>query len=499
MLEILSASEMKKVDNCSINQYKIPALALMETAAGYVYKSIRDRHNIAEKIVAVVGTGNNGADGVASIRMLKAEGYNNVAVVVASKDTKPTAEWNVQFEIAKRLDIPFYYYSDIKKDNVFSDYDVIVDGIFGIGLTRVVDGIFYDIIDKINSSKKVVYAVDIPSGIDGNTGNIMGIAVKANYTITFGNYKIGQLLYPGANYAGEISVHKIGFPIAAYKNIDIIYSYEKGDLKEVFPKRKDHSNKGTYGKLLVIAGNEQIYGALYMAVKAAINIGTGLIKVVTTQENKELLCSQIPEVMISTYNNDNYISVVEKELNWCSTILIGPGMGVKDRTDSLLRSCLKTGKNVVIDADGINTLAKIKDKEKLLHENVLITPHLLEMSRLINVPVAEIGQNLVEVCRRTAKKYNINIILKDSRSCSCNTLGETYINITGNNGMAKGGSGDVLSGIAAGLIATGTKIEAAGAIAAFVHGLCGDMARDKKGAYAMLPTDIIKCIENIKL
>lgn len=497
MLEILSAVEMKKVDDCSINQYKIPALALMETAARYVYKAIRKRHKVTEKIVAVAGTGNNGADGIAAIRMLKAEGYNNVAVIVASKDTKHTAEWDTQFEIAKKLDIPFYYYSDLENENVFSEYAVIVDGIFGIGLTRPVTGIFYNIINQINNSKKVVYAVDIPSGIDGNTGNVMGIAVKASYTITFGNYKIGQLLYPGADYAGEISVHRIGFPTAAYKNSDIIYSYEKSDLKEVFPKRVDHSNKGTYGKLLVVAGNEQIYGALYMAVKAAQSIGTGLIRVITTQENKELLCSQLPEVMISTYNNDNYISIVKEGLNWCNTILIGPGMGVGDRTEALLRSCLETGKNIVIDADGINTLAKIKDWGKLLHSNVLITPHLLEMSRLISVPVAEIGQNLVEVCRKTSKKNNINIILKDSRSCSCNTLGKTYINITGNNGMAKGGSGDVLSGIVAGLIATGTKIEAAGAIAAFIHGLCGDIARDKKGVYAMIPTDIIKCLENI--
>ena len=497
MLEILSASEMQKVDNCSINEYKIPSLALMETAARYVYEKIKSRHKVNEKIVAVVGTGNNGADGVAVARMLKSYGYNNVDIIIVSKETKHTNEWNIQFEAANQLKIPSYYYCDFDDKNIFINYDVIIDAIFGIGLARQVSGIFFDVINQINNSKKMVYSVDIPSGIDGNTGKVMNVAVKADYTITFGNYKIGQILYPGADYAGSITVCPIGFPKAAYRDRDIIYSYEISDINDVFPKRKDHSNKGTYGKLLVIAGNEQIYGALYMAVKAALSMGTGLIKVITAKENKDLLCSRIPEVMINTYDDENYIKVIEEGLKWCDCILIGPGMGISDRTKAVLKSCLKTGKKIVVDADGINSLAKMDEKEELFHNNILITPHLLEMSRLINMSVEDISKDLVGICRQTAKKYNINIILKDSRSVSCNTSGKTYINMTGNNGMAKGGSGDVLSGIVAGLIATGTKIEDAGAIAAFIHGMCGDMAKKEKGVYAMLPTDIISCIKNI--
>lgn len=499
MLEILTADEMKKVDNCSVNDFKIPSLALMETAARCVYTAIKKKHGINEKIVVVAGMGNNGADGIAAARMLKADGYREVSVITTeSREKKHTKEWEIQSEAAKRMGIPIKSYDSGCEENIFAAYDVIVDGIFGIGLTREVTGTYYEIISKINSSGKTVYAVDIPSGIDGNTGRVMSIAVKADCTVTFENYKVGHILYPGVEYAGNIQVRHIGFPRAAYKGRDIIMSYEKSDLGEIFPKRTAHSNKGTYGKLLLIAGNEQTYGALYMSAKAAFTMGTGLVKVITTIENKDLINSSIPEVMVNTYNDDDYMSVVKEGLEWCSAILIGPGMGVSKRTENILKMCLETKKSIVIDADGINALSKMEDNKRLLHEKVIITPHLVEMSRFINKPVSAISGDLPGICRKTADEYNINIILKDSRSCCCNTNGETYINITGNSGMAKGGSGDVLAGIVSGLLATGNDVKKAGAQASFIHGICGDIAKSKKGEYSMLPTDIIKAMEELQ-
>ena len=495
MIKILTAKEMKEVDNYSINELKIPALALMESAARSVALEIKKDRCISDKIVAVCGIGNNGADGVAVIRLLKSMGYENTDIIIIGDISKGTEEFKIQTDIAGRLDISISNYTEDIQDVNLSAYDVIVDGLFGIGLSREVTGVYYEVIKNINNSTAKKYAVDIPSGIDGNNGNILGIAVKADYTITFGSYKAGLVLYPGAEYAGEVKIYDIGFPDKAYENRKIIYSYTEEDLYESLPVRKPHSNKGSYGKLVIIAGNEDMYGACYMCSRASFALGTGLIKILTTKENKYLLNEKLPEAIVVTYDDDNYSEIIKKELTWCDTILVGPGIGATKRSENIVKLCLKEKKNTIIDADGINVISGSDTLKEMLHDKVVLTPHLGEMSRLINMSISDISKDMIKVCKKWADALGVSIVMKDSHTIICNTRDEIFINLTGNSGMAKAGSGDVLAGIMAGLVSTGVEINKAAAVAPFIHGISGNIAKRKQGEYAMLPTDIISAME----
>lgn len=497
MKKILSARDMKKVDEYSINIIGIPSLALMETASRYVAKYIEKRHDTDAKIVAVCGVGNNGADGVAAVRTLFSRGYKQLEVIVVGDIKKATREFKVQLEVIKKLEIKCITDEKDIQQQKFDSYDVIVDGLFGIGLSREVTGIFSEVISKINSSKCKKYAIDIPSGIDGNTGRVLGNAIKADYTITFGSLKLGQVLYPGADYAGEIEVFDIGFPKEAYSNADIIYTLENSDLTKLFPKRKDYSNKGTYGKLLIIAGNEDMYGAAYMSAMASFYMGVGLIKILTTENNKPIINEKLPEAIVVAIDDSNVRDILNTEISWCDTMLIGPGMGVSKRTEEILGICLDAGKKTIIDADGINALSASEALKGKLHNQVIITPHLGEMSRFIKKSIKEIADNMVESCRMASKKYGISVVMKDTRSIITNALLETYINMNGNSGMAKAGSGDVLAGIISGITATGVEINNAACVGAYIHGLAGSLAREEYGEYSMMPTDMIKSLKRV--
>lgn len=497
MLKILTAKEMKQVDNYSINELKIPSVALMETAARSVALEVKKDRCINDKITAVCGVGNNGADAVAVIRILKTMGYENASIIVIGNLSNATDEFKLQTDIAKRLDIQISNFSEDIQDVDFDAYDVIVDGLFGIGLTREVTGVYYDVIKKINNASAKKYAVDIPSGIDGNNGNVLGVALKADYTITFGSCKAGLVLYPGAEYAGELKIVDIGFPKKAYENRKIIYSYTEDDLYDALPIRNPHSNKGTYGKLIIIAGNEEMYGACYLCSRAAFSLGAGLVKILTTKENKALINDKLPEAIVVTYDDKNYSEIIKKELVWCDTILVGPSIGNTKRSENIVRLCLKENKNTIIDADGINVLSNSDILKETLHDKVVLTPHLGEMSRLIDMPISEISKDMVRVCQTNAKALGVSIVMKDSHTVICNTRDEVFINLTGNSGMAKAGSGDVLAGIMAGLAATGMEINRVASVAPFIHSIAGNMAKIKHGEYAMLPTDIIGVVENL--
>jgi NAD(P)H-hydrate epimerase len=364
--------------------------------------------------------------------------------------------------------------------------DVLVDAIFGIGLNKPIEGVYKEIIQSMNQSGKYVFSVDCPSGVDCTSGKILGIAVNANETITFGVNKLGMVLYPGANCAGEISVADIGFPHESVANISgPAYIYESEDIGRV-PARPDYSNKGTFGKVLVVAGSETMSGACYLAAKAAYVMGAGLVKVVTSCENRNVILSSLPEVLFSTYDD------LAQGMDWASVIVAGPGLGRSERTKSIIGQVLKeTEKSVIIDGDG---LYYARDYD--CHPNVILTPHLKEMTYLNKATVSQIQEDLLESAIEQANERNCVIALKDARTIVTNGR-QVYVNVTGNNGMATGGCGDVLAGTVAGLLAQKMKPFEAAKLGVFVHGMAGDCMIKDKGKYGLLASDLLEGLVKI--
>ncbi|MDF2611256.1 MAG: hypothetical protein K0R92_2730 [Lachnospiraceae bacterium] len=508
----VDAERAKKIDDYTIEVTKVPAMELMERAAKEVVAVMKKRINKQDRILSVCGPGNNGGDGIAAGRILYLQGYH-VAILFIGEEDKASEQSKAQLEIARNLGIPIENY------NKLHEYNIIIDAIFGVGLTRAVTGVYEMIIRQINENDNLVFAVDIPSGISADYADVMNVAVKANYTITFGHVKQGILFYPGAEYAGEISVADIGFPESATKHAkpDAFY-YEPEDLRRL-PARKNYSNKGTYGKVLVIAGSKGMSGAAYLSAKAAYRSGAGLVKVLTASANRVILQTSLPEALYEPYDN---IELVPQErnrklmenLSWASVIVIGPGLGLSQTAQELLEMVINKAKvPVIIDADGITLLSKILDNRnmvlesqttetrlkflaELLQEQTVLTPHLKELSRLLGISVSEISNKLIDTARQCSYNNNLVYAIKDARTIVSQNQ-DRYVNVSGNNGMATGGSGDVLTGIIAALIAQGLLPFDATCLAVYIHGLAGDIAAKENGAYSMMASDIINSIEKV--
>ena len=479
MKNIVTGTDMKKVDSYTINTIGIPSLVLMERAALSVAEIVCKNQLKDKKILVVAGVGNNGADGVAICRILHLKGYNTELYILGDI-SKASTEFKQQLSIAHNIGI-----------NIVGDYndaDVIIDSIFGVGLSRNVEGVYKDVILKINKGRNFVYSVDIPSGVSADTGKICGVAVKANCTVTFGSYKIGTVLYPGAEYCGQVVVADIGFPQEAYEQIE-------EQVKTATLEDFNYSNKGTYGKILIIAGSKDISGAAVLCAEAAFRVGAGLVRVFTAEQNRQIIQRLLPEAMVNTYDVHHFnMKSLEACLKWCDVVAIGPGIGTGVIQKNMIEKVLEYNLPTVIDADGINNISEDERLKKKLHKNVVITPHLGEMSRFLNIPVEEIASNLIKYGREVNYKYNINCILKDARTV-ITTEQETFVNLSGNSGMATAGSGDVLTGIVAALIGIGVEFNNATVLAPYIHGLAGDKAMEYVSKTSMMATDIIEGIK----
>lgn len=490
MQYLLDGKQMKEIDRFSIEEVKIPSLVLMERAALGVCKVIRQHFTNEYKVLSVCGSGNNGADAAACARILSENGYETAVCLVGNME-HATEELKTQLSILQKLSILVVTMDEI------ADYDIIIDGIFGIGLSREITGEYQRIIDRINSAGKTVVAVDIPSGVDAASGKILGTAVKADYTVTFGYLKTGMLLYPGSICCGEIRVENCGF---AGKAIDTIpnkkFIYDKSDLKRL-PARTPDSNKGTYGRVLVIAGSDNMSGAAYFSAKAAYRTGAGLVRVMTAKSNKAVIQTLLPEAVLSFYDE---ISTQElrENLNQAAVVVVGPGLSMGELQSRILYETLTflsdKDKKVLLDADALNIIAR--DNRQELLKNCIITPHLGEMARLCRMKTDEIKEQLIETAETFAKKYCCICVLKDARSVVSDG-NEVYLNVSGNSGMSTAGSGDVLTGIIAGMLAGGMDLFEGAVLGTYIHGLAGDSAKEQLGERFMKADDIADSIKNI--
>lgn len=498
MQYIVTALEMKNIEKYVIEEVGIPSLVLMERAALSVTECIKKRTVLNEKICIVCGQGNNGADGVTIARQLMEENYK-VDVVLLGIEEKFSSELKAQLAVYEKMG--GHVFNKIPD----KEYDVFVDAIFGIGLTREIsDEKVLNAIKTINDSDAYIYSVDIPSGIHTDTGNVMGMAVKANETITFTCEKVGTCIYPGKEYAGKVTIQSIGI---CEKWMDLYSISHRGfhikDWKNILKEQPD-GNKGTFGKILIVAGNCEISGAALLCAKAAMKCGAGMVKVLSNEKTLDTIRIALPEAMMQSLDNTEKIpEIIKKGIQWADIIICGPGIG-KDKDAYLkLESVLQEfpeDKKLVLDADALNLISEY-DEFKLLANKVnyvVYTPHMMELQRLTGVEVKNLKSNLDQNMEKIVCNNKGVFVCKDSVTRVYVKDRPVYINRAGNSGMATAGCGDVLAGMIGAFVARKNVDFYDGIVGAvYLHSFAADMAAVQIGKNSLMATDIIDKVATI--
>lgn len=500
---IVDSRQMKQCDKNTIEYFGVPSLVLMERAALGVVEEIETRLPEpygAHEILVVCGYGNNGGDGLAAARLLWQRGYR-VTVVMPAEAGRVSEETKVQIEILEKYGI---YIENRIPDR---EFDLIVDALFGIGLTRDLSGIYLEYVLEMNemSGKKV--AIDIPSGINADTGAVMGAGFFADITVTFAFAKSGLLLFPGAQYAGDVRIKEIGIDRCSFlSQKPDMFCLEFADLSSI-PSRKVCSHKGSYGKVLTVAGQKNMAGAAFLSAKASYLTGAGLVRILTPEENRVILQQLLPEAILETYETLTECSKsdetdvpdsLEEALSEASVVVAGPGLGTGAQASAIIRKILEYAQvPVVLDADGLNIAAEHPEWLKGAKSTVIVTPHLGEMARLTQKDIPAIQSEMIQTAREFAKEYHVMCVLKDARTVIAAPEGFVWVNVTGNNGMATAGSGDVLTGILAGLIAQGMPVQYAASMGVYLHGLAGNVQVLQRGNYSLMARDILEGLVRI--
>lgn len=492
MKTILSASQMASCDKYTSENYRIPSIVLMERAALSVKDFINETFSLNKSIGIVCGVGNNGGDGLCLVRLLSKCGFNVSYFIFGNKE-KFSESAKLQYEILKS-----YCLEEEKSYVNILSCDVIVDSVFGTGLKRTLNNDAISLFKAINATNAIKISVDIPSGLNATTGQIMGECIKADYTVTFAYEKLGHYINKGKEYTGKLILKDIGIYDDSLPNEKFVKAYEKADLKDLLPKRTDISHKGTYGKVLVIAGKKDMAGACYFAAKAAYLSGCGLVKVYTEEANRDIIQKLIPEAMLTTYDKSFKENDLIDDLKWANSVVIGPGFGTSTDKINLFEFVLNNiSSPLIIDADAISIVSTNTDILKKLNYPCVLTPHIGEMSRVTNIPINEINDNLIETASDFSLKYNVYCVLKSAATVITTPNDDDYLNIYGNNGMSTGGSGDVLSGIIAGILAQNNDLDTSLKAGVLLHSLAGDYAKEKKGCISLIADDILNSISDV--
>lgn len=512
-MKVLTGTQMAEVDRKAINELKIDGLILMENAGIKVFQKIQtiiknwgtEEDEPFRDVVVISGKGNNGGDGFVIARHLI---QNSIPTTVFSI----TDGFGYSGDALKNF-LALENFGDINlitqdtledlRDSVLKA-SIVVDALLGTGIKGPVEGLYADVIEIINESEGIIVSVDIPSGVNADSGCVTNIAVEADYTETLAALKLGLLMYPGANYVGELDVNNIGIPeILIDNNESQIYLTDEEHVFNLLPWRVDDSNKGTYGKVLTIAGSQNMTGAGLLASYSVLKSGAGLSTLASpasllpfyTGVYPELTYIPLKENSEKTVSTDAVKDLSDKLADY-QAIVLGPGMGVNNDTINFTQEILKTltDKNipVVIDADALNCISELQSDIDL-GENAVITPHPKELSRLLGVELDKILDDRIKYAELAREKYNCVVVLKGSRTLIVSD-DSIYINSTGNSGLATGGTGDVLAGVIAGLIAQGLSVSDAAVCGVFIHGMAGDIAAKENTEYSVVATDVINCL-----
>lgn len=496
-MKVATAKEMASIDARTIKKYGIPGRVLMERAGFAVAEKIKELFEPGNVLV-LAGPGNNGGDGFVCARRLYGAGWN-VKVVSFAQKNKMSAECKAQMETALKSGLQVQFRTRIDVKDIHGA--VIVDALFGTGLSKPITGDMASAIAFLNNSSARVVSVDIPSGISADTGEIMGEAVRAGITVTFGLPKRGHFLYPGVERTGRLFVSDIGFPEELLTAPEL--ACQEVEARDVLvPGRPRYSRKGDFGHVLVVAGSMGKTGAAFLCSKACLRAGAGLVTVALPKSLMDVAQSKATEEMtlslpefkpgeLSSKAADAILRFCEER---ATVLAIGPGIGANDETARLIKTLLKKNRvPMVMDADALNVIKK--EDLNSVKCGLILTPHTGEMARLAGIKSpARIEADRIGMAQAFARDYGVTLVLKGVPTITASGDGLAFINTTGNPGMAKAGTGDVLTGIVSALAAQGLRPLNSAVTGVFLHGLAGDKAAGHMGVHSLVASDIIEAL-----
>ena len=574
---LLTADEMSQADRYTSEVIGIPPLVLMERAALGVAAAVRTdvpQPGPKSRIAVVAGKGNNGADAVAAGRILLDAGYEVRFFLVSRQNGAGNADtgqirseggftnFRLQSETAMdtqlRILRAYGRQAVIFTEQEFVAFrpDIILDGLFGTGLAREVAEPYAGAVRLMNQAKEGIgsriYSVDIPSGIDGTTGRVMGCAVQADVTVTFAFYKRGHFLYPGCTFCGKMILQEIGITRRSLAAEPGMFTYREEKASDLLPQRSPDGNKGTFGKVLVIAGSKGVSGACTMCAQAVLRMGAGMVKVFTHESNRVILQEIVPEAMCSTYGEEaqydsqavkndaenpavcdssagtgfrgDDLQAMERDLAWADVVAVGPGMGLDEGAARILSAVLDhmtavgssgtgAGRRIglVIDADAVRLIAQHglygRLREASRAAQVILTPHLAECAALLRMDIRQLQAQRMVKAREFADSYSCTLVIKDARTLVVSQSSpKMYLNTSGNDGLSTAGSGDVLTGITASCLAQFLAGEAgavpdplagfrAGCAACYIHGRAAETITEQMSRRSLCATDLISVLQ----
>ncbi len=492
--KILTVDEMRNLDICTCQYKGISSLELMHQAGKKLYECLLDEYQLDkmnDQICIVSGIGNNGGDSLCVGCHLLEHSYN-VKIIIVGNTSHLTIENQTILDRLIALQADILFLTDTSTFNSFSQLidhsTLVIDGLFGIGLNRNIEGMAYKVIEKINDSQAFVFSIDIPSGINGNNGNVANIAILADFTAIIQNYKVGNLLNDAKDYHGNSKIIDIGILQNEIKSNR--YLLIDNQVLGILPKRKNNTHKYHYGSVLTIGGSQGMTGAPLMSAYSALRTGTGLSTIALDEKYLQYMNSIYPELLIKTYKCEADVFNMTTKKN---VIIFGPGLGREGNLNlNILARLLEMDIPLVIDADGLYYL------KQLLHngldgKNIIITPHFGEMAALSDI---DIKNNPLTAIYELTEKYHMTIVLKGPCTIIANKDEMYFCNI-GNPGMATAGSGDVLTGMIASLVGQGLSLLDSCKLGVVLHSKAGNWAKEEMGEYSLVATDIIQGIPNI--
>lgn len=510
-MKVVTAEIMQRLDRRTIEEAGIPGIVLMENAGrGAVREILKSYPAILKgKVVVIAGRGNNGGDGFVIARYLMNRGVSvKLFLLAAQEEVKGDAKTNLDIVLKMKASL-----NEIKDLNTWKArmvdlerFDLIVDAIFGTGLKSEIKGLAREVIGDLNRLKTPKVAVDLPSGLNANTGEVLGACVRADLTITFALPKRGLLIYPGADFTGRLRVVDISIPSYLLEEetiSDHVLRFES--LSQSFKGREPNAHKGDYGHVLIIAGSKGKTGAAALACQAAARVGAGLVTLGIPESLNDIMEKKLTEVMTEPlaeaepgFLGIDSFDTIERLIKGKKVMALGPGISTREDTVRLVHKIMEESKiPLVVDADGINALTIDLELLKRVKVPVVLTPHPGEMARLVDVSSKEIQKDRITVARDFAQNYGCYLVLKGARSLIAEPDGTISINLTGNAGMASGGMGDVLTGMIPGFISQGYDIPTSAKLAVFMHGLLGDLVAIERGPIGLIAGDLVSEIPRV--
>ena len=507
-MKIVTAQEMRNIDMQTIEKIGIPGVVLMENAGMGIVRAIEERQGDkgtnASSVSIFVGKGNNGGDGLVIARHLINRGYDVITYMMTEPEKfADDALTNLQIAQNMRLHTELILSEgqlEAHREKIAAS-DLLVDAIFGTGLKGAVRGFAANVIDFLNSTGVPIVAVDLPSGLEANTGKVEGPCIRATLTVTMASPKRGLLLYPGADFVGELQVVDIGIPHEVVESQNVrVNLVQASDAVKILPVRQRDAHKGTFGRVLVLAGSEGLTGAAAMTSEAALRIGAGLVTLGIPRSLNAIMEVKLTEAMTLPLPETESLSLGIKahdeiidSLDGTNVVALGPGLSRNTETVSLVQKlCREIHIPKVIDADGLNALAEDRNILKDLGPQTVLTPHPGEMARLMECSVSDVQSHRIDIAQKFASENGVVLVLKGAPTVIADPQGTAYLNSTGNPGLASGGTGDVLTGAIAGLLAQGLGVKDAAILGVYIHGLAGDLAAMTRGEAGMLAGDVLQ-------